>query len=393
MSKWEMVKLGDVATIVTGSTPSTQKQEYYISEDIPFYKPNDIGENYITELEESTAYISENARKISRILPKNTILVTCIGSIGKVGIALNECTTNQQINAILPHEKLFISKYIAYVLLSKRNYMQNIANAPVVPIINKTEFSRIIIPLPLIEIQEKIAHTLDTVSDLIKMYKEQLEQLDLLVKSQFVEMFGDTVTNSKKLKKTYLGELSELITKGASPNWQGIDYVEDETQTLFVTSENVREGYLDFDKKKYLQDEFNQKQKRSVLKKGDFLINIVGASIGRVAQFNLDVKANINQAVSLVRIKQGILNSDYLLSYLNSPKALKMYESMQVSVARANLSLQNINDLEILTPPIDLQNQFADFATKVEEQKSEVKKALKQAETMYNALMQEYFEG
>ena len=204
-------------------------------------------------------------------------------------------------------------------------------------------------------------------------------------------MFGDPITNPKNIEQVYLKDLSKLITKGASPNWQGIEYVDDETQTLFVTSENVREGYIDLSKKKFLMDAFNEKQKRSVLQSGDFLINIVGASIGRAAQVNLDIKANINQAVALVRLKDGVINDKYLLTYLNSPKALKMYESMQVSVARANLSLQNINDLEILLPPIELQNQFADFVKQVDKLKFEMEKSLKELEDNFNSLMEKAF--
>lgn len=158
-----------------------------------------------------------------------------------------------------------------------------------------------------------------------------------------------------------LSELADLITKGASPNWQGYGYTEDKTQTLFVTSENVREGMLDLSAPKYLEDGFNEKQKRSMLNKGDFLINIVGASIGRAARFDLDVKANINQAVALVRMGEDKVLSNYMLYYLNSPKALEMYESMKSAVARANLSLQNIGDLEILVPPIDQQVRFAEL--------------------------------
>ncbi|CAI3214344.1 restriction endonuclease subunit S [Clostridium neonatale] len=203
-------------------------------------------------------------------------------------------------------------------------------------------------------------------------------------------MFGDPVTNPKNIKQVYLKDISELITKGASPNWQGIEYVDDDTQTLFVTSENVRDGYIDLSKKKYLMDAFNEKQKRSVLNKGDFLINIVGASIGRAAQFNLNVKANINQAVALVRLKEGLINDKYLLTYLNSPKALKMYESMQVSVARANLSLQNINDLEILLPPIELQNQFANFVKQVDKLKFEMQ--MTKLNTISNIYLKEFYE-
>lgn len=160
-----------------------------------------------------------------------------------------------------------------------------------------------------------------------------------------------------------------MITKGASPNWQGYGYTQDLTQTLFVTSENVREGYIDLDSPKYIEDAFNDKQKRSMLRNGDFLINIVGASIGRAAQFSLEDKANINQAVALVRLNSTEVNEGYLLRYLNSPKALEMYASMQVSVARANLSLQNISDLEIILPPLPLQSRFADFVRQADKSK------------------------
>lgn len=252
---------------------------------------------------------------------------------------------------------------------------------------------QVLIPVPKIDIQNKIVEVLDKAQELIDKRKAQIEALDELVKSRFIEMFGDPITNPKNIEQVYLKDLSKLITKGASPNWQGIEYVDDETQTLFVTSENVREGYIDLSKKKFLMDAFNEKQERSVLQKGDFLINIVGASIGRAAQFNLDIKANINQAVALVRLKDDVINDKYLLTYLNSPKALKMYESMQVSVARANLSLQNINNLEILLPSIELQNQFADFVKQVDKLKSQMQDSLKELEDNFNSLMQKAFKG
>ena len=172
-------------------------------------------------------------------------------------------------------------------------------------------------------------------------------------------MFGDPIINPLNLPMKKLSELATLITKGASPNWQGYGYTEDFSQTLFVTSENVREGALDLSQPKYLEDGFNEKQKRSMLKRGDFLINIVGASIGRAARFDLDVKANINQAVALVRMSQEKVLSDYMMYYLNSPKALEMYDSMKSAVARANLSLQNIGDLDILLPPLEGQKRLS----------------------------------
>ena len=100
-----------------------------------------------------------------------------------------------------------------------------------------------------------------------------------------------------------LGEISQLITKGSSPKWQGVNYIEQsEKGILFITSENVDSFKLKFDNKKYVEKKFNEIEPRSILKRGDFLMNIVGASIGRTAVFNIDIKdTNINQAVCLIR--------------------------------------------------------------------------------------------
>ena len=323
---------------------------------------------------------------------KFDLIISVKGTVGELLILEEEKVhLSRQVMAIRP-KKQYDVKFMFYYTKYYLDRLKAKAKG-MIPGVTRED----ILDAEFIEVssekQQKIIKILDKAQELIDKRKEQIEALDELVKSQFIEMFGDPVTNPKNIKQVYLKDISELITKGASPNWQGIEYVDDDTQTLFVTSENVRDGYIDLSKKKYLMDAFNEKQKRSVLNKGDFLINIVGASIGRAAQFNLNVKANINQAVALVRLKEGLINDKYLLTYLNSPKALKMYESMQVSVARANLSLQNINDLEILLPPIELQNQFANFVKQVDKLKFEMQESLKELEDNFNSLMQRAFKG
>ena len=167
----------------------------------------------------------------------------------------------------------------------------------------------------------------------------------------------------------FTGELSELITKGASPSWQGFNYTDDPSQTLFLTSENVKNGYIDLSSPKYIEDKFNTKQKRSIVHKGDFLINIVGASIGRAAQFNLNCKANMNQAAALVRINDNRIRDKYLLTYLNSDKAQLMYDSMKSDTGRANLSLKDISELSILLPSIEEQLIFEKVVAQIDKSK------------------------
>lgn len=379
----EKVRLGDIGVIITGNTPKTSDIENYSSDDICFIKPSDIFEDEITNIKETEFYISEYARDKARILPIGSVLVTCIGIIGKVAINRIECAFNQQINAIIPDVTKCITNYLVYAILHQKNNMQSIANAPVVPILNKTQFSDIKICLPKIEEQQYIASVLNKVADLINKRKQQLEKLDEIIKSRFVEVFGDC-QNHRKLE-----EYSLLITKGASPKWQGVNYCDE--GTLFITSENVREGYLDLSKKKYLDNKINDIQPRSALKRNDVLINIVGASIGRAAVYDCDELANINQAVALVRVDFLHINQMYLMTYLNLPQVIELYSKMKKGGARDNLSLKNISDLPIPSAPIELQNQFADFVAQVDKSKVEIQKGLDKLELLKKALMQKYF--
>ena len=245
--------------------------------------------------------------------------------------------------------------------------------------------------LPEKEKQPQLADLLWAMERAKKAYQGLLAQTDELVKSQFVEMFGDQATNPKGIPSKKLSSLASLITKGASPTWQGYSYTDDSSQTLFVTSENVREGTLDLSEPKYLEDGFNEKQGRSMLKRGDFLINIVGASIGRAARFDRDCKANINQAIALVRMGQDEVLTDYMLYYLNSPKAVGMYNGMKSAVARANLSLQDIGDLEIIIPPISDQQVFSRFLQQINKSKLAIRQTLESLENSRKAIMKKVF--
>jgi type I restriction enzyme S subunit len=99
-----------------------------------------------------------------------------------------------------------------------------------------------------------------------------------------------------------LETITELITKGSSPKWQGVSYTDNSNDVLFITSENVGSFKILLDSAKYVEKKFNEIEPRSILTYNDILMNIVGASIGRTAIFNLNRNANINQAVCLIRL-------------------------------------------------------------------------------------------
>jgi type I restriction enzyme, S subunit len=151
-----------------------------------------------------------------------------------------------------------------------------------------------------------------------------------------------------------LESVTVLITKGSSPKWQGVSYV-DEPGVLFVTSENVGTNEILLDAPKYVDAAFNLKDRKSILRNGDVLTNIVGASIGRTAVFERDDVANINQAVCMMRCRQGMLLNHFLAYLLNSPFFKQQLHAAEVDNARANLSLTFFRELKIPLPTFGRQ--------------------------------------
>lgn len=146
--------------------------------------------------------------------------------------------------------------------------------------------------------------------------------------------------------------LTKTITKGSSPKWQGVSYTENTSDVLFITSENVGAFRLLLDNRKYVERKFNEIEPRSILSNGDFLMNIVGASIGRTAIYDLDELANINQAVCLIRMFAENLCSLFFLQFFNSNICTGYMFDKQVDNARANLSMGNIARFIIPIPPL-----------------------------------------
>ena len=388
MNDMRTMLIKDLGIIVTGNTPSKSEPEFYNSNDIHFIKPDLIGNTGITQINHSKEYISEKARKKARVVRKNTVLVTCIGNIGKVGfVEVDEVAFNQQINAIIPN-KYVLPRYLAYALLANQQRLESIANAPVVPIINKTQFENFDLSIhdDLTE-QDKITRILDNISKELMFRQKQINEYDQLIKSRFVEMFGQDL----KGKSIRLGDLAEVITKGTTPTTLGYDFVDDGVN--FIKVECITEtGKFIKEKMLHINEECNEKLKRSKLKKDDILFSIAGA-IGRTAIVTDDIlPANTNQALSIIRLRKDVgLNVEFLNQVFKTDLVAEQIEKRINGVAQMNVSLADIGNLKIIRPTIERQNEFAKFVQQVDKLKFVVQKSLDETQKLFDSLMQEYF--
>lgn len=393
---WEYKKLGEVGQIVTGSTPSTKDESNYSPREYCFVKPSDLPSQGIADIEETEYFVSQIGLSKSRVLPAGSVLVSCIGSIGKIGILTKEACSNQQINAIIPQDETD-SRFIAYSLYAQRFVLESIANAPVVPIINKTDFSKIRIGIPPKSTQLAIVSELDKINKLIRLKKEQLKDFDNLAQSLFYEMFGDPVENEKGWEVKKLGEISSLICNGNTPKGGSEVYVDN--GILFLRSQNVWKNRLDLDDVAFIDEATHKTLKKSALNHHDLLITKTGrintenSSLGRTALFEgEDGSANINGHVYLVRLKEGMVHK-YVLYILISNSYRELIRRTCVGgIDKRQLNKNHIEDFPIILPPLPLQRLFAQRIEQIEREKSEVQKSIQDLETLLASRMQYWFE-
>ena len=186
---WEKKRLDGIGKVITGNTPSTKDESNYSSADYCFVKPSDIAKDSISYISNTEFYVSEKAYINSRQLPKGSVLTTCIGIIGKVGILQKDATCNQQINAIIPNKDID-AKFLAHVLFMIRYVLTDVANAPIVPIINKKEFSSVSIPVPLFSLQQDFASKIESIEKQKELIAQSIKETETLFNSRMDYYFN-----------------------------------------------------------------------------------------------------------------------------------------------------------------------------------------------------------
>ena len=382
------VRLGDVCTIVSGTTPKSSCPEYW---------DGDI--NWVTpaELNDESNVIYESQRKITKqavidsslkSFPAGTVFLSSRAPIGKVAIAGTEMYCNQGFKNLICSDAIY-NRYLYHFLKSKTEYLNSLGRGATFKEISKSIVEEIEIPLPSLEEQRRIADRLDKLSGLIAKRRAQLEKLEDLVKSRFVELFDNG--NYPMVKAE---DVCEFITKGTTPPTGEIYAEFDDNRVPYLKVYNLSfDGSLLFDSEpQYISKEIhNGKLSRSKVYPNDVLMNIVGPPLGKFSVVTDEYPEwNINQAISIFRAKQDVLPR-FLLSALMQPTVLEPFLKQAVGVRQLNISLEQCRNLQFPLPPIERQKEFVIFAEQTDKSKLTIQQSLDKLEVLKKALMQQYF--
>lgn len=379
-----MARLGDVCTIVSGTTPKSDHPEYWDG-DINWITPAELTDESDT-IFESQRKITQQAVSDSSLkpFPAGTVLLSSRAPIGKVAIAGVEMYCNQGFKNLICSDVIY-NRYLYHFLKGKTDYLNSLGRGATFKEISKSIVEGIEIPLPPLDEQRKIAAALDKVSGLIAKRRQQLDKLDELVKARFVEMFGDPLSPSTKWEKSTMGK-EFSVSSGGTPATSEPSYWE--AGTIPWIGSNLCQNKIIYQNDgKFITQKGYENSSAKWCSSGTVLIALVGATIGKTALLRFNTTTNQNIAAINVNGSNRFV-PEFVFYHLQF-----QYESfMQIGDGKFKMANLNfIRQLQLLLPPLQLQQQFSSFAEQTEKSKTTISRSLEKLEMLKKAMMQEYF--
>lgn len=395
-NSWISTTLGSICPIITGKTPSKKRPDFFGGR-IPFVKPGDLDKGvFVCQTDETLTL--DGLLEIPS-LPEKTVLVSCIGNLGKKAIIMQKSGCNQQINAILPSPYLD-SKFIYYYIDVIRPWMIQNASATTVPILNKSKFAEAPLLLPPLAEQKRIVKKIEELfTNIDKAVKNLQQAQDNLIKfreSMLQQAFLGKLYKTTKWGNCTFSNVCNYIQRGKSPKYT------DFSSLPVINQKCIRWDELN---KKYLKfidsSQSNGWTKERHVQPMDILWNSTGTgTIGRAYLYlgNEMKDAVVDSHVTIVRANLAKINPKFLFLYIRSPFVQNKIEKMQTgSTNQVELSRTEIQNLSLPLPSLSEQEHIV---AKIEEEfkkadilQQKIESALESAKQLKQSILKKAFEG
>lgn len=381
-----MAKLGDIFNLQMGKTPSRANKDYWNNGNNPWVSIADLSgyDKYVGKTKEQITNFAVQESGI-KLVPPKTLLMSFKLSVGKTAITNTSVYTNEAIMAFIPTGKYDIYIDYFFYLFSYKDWSIGSNRAVMGATLNKTTLNEIEIIVPPISEQRRIASILDKVTDLITKRRTQLEKLDLLVKSRFVEMFG-TERDFSKWNIAKVEDVAEVcVGVVIKPSQYYAEVGIKAFRSLNIGVMNVKNSDW-----VYFSEEGHLKNAKSTVHEGDILVVRSGAP-GTACVVTKEYDGCNAVDIIIARPNSKKINSVFLAAFTNYPHGMNQIQKGTGGAAQQHFNAGQYKTMQIILPPLDLQNEFALYFHQTETTKSNIQKSLETLETLKKALMQEYF--
>lgn len=381
-----MIKLKEAFTLQMGKTPARAKQSYWNDGSNQWVSISDLSnfDKYVGKTKETITDLAVKDSGIKKV-PTNTVIMSFKLSLGKTAITKDPVYTNEAIMAFIPNGKYEIDTNYLYHMFSGRDWSMGTNRAVMGATLNKATLGEIEISIPPISEQIAIANVLDKVCDQIRLRQAQLKELDELVKSRFVELFGHQSHNEKNMPYGKIDDVAEIyLGLTHTPT-----YVEDGVK--FISAKNTSCDYLDLSDVKYIsREEFEKAPKGTKPQIGDVLFSRVGSNLGHPVILDVDEELCTFVSLGFLRTKGEVTNV-YLKHWMRDDFFAEQVSQKVVGGGQPNLNTGWLKEFKIIIPPMPLQNEFTAFVEQTDKSKLAVQKTLEELEELKKSLMQQYF--
>jgi type I restriction enzyme S subunit len=387
---WPTAPLGELGRVNTGSTPKTSDSNFW-NGNVPFVTPSELGLS--VPITSAKRYLSDSGAKISRVAPANAVLVCCIGSLGKTGIAGRAVVPNQQINWVEFDQSLILPRYGYYACNRLERQLEASSASTTLSIVNKSKFCELIIPVPPLDEQRRIAALLDRADELRRKRKRAFDLLDSLSQSIFLEMFG-SLAQASSVSELLKGGLLLLHKDGNhGSNYPRADEFGDDGIPFLSAKSIDDEGVVDASQIQYLRTSKAESLKIGWIEAGDVLL-AHNASVGKVALYQGEyARALIGTSLTCYRPNPERLSPQYLMSALRSQYFQSQLTKSMGQTTRNQVPITAQRDLKIPVPAIEQQREYSDVAASQAGQAVRLKKHMVSLESLFSSLQQRAFSG
>ena len=389
-SEWKKVKLGDVFNLQMGKTPLRENKLYWNKGKYNWISISDMNfsEKYLFSTKEKISDIAIKESGI-KLIPKNTVIMSFKLSIGKVKIVNEDIYSNEAIMAFIPKENFFIDKNFLYYCLKSLKWNEGINKAVKGLTLNKNLIAQKEIFLPDLTIQKKISNNLDSINNLLELRKNQLNYLKELNKSLFRFQFFSSGKNfqKKKLKDNII----EMFIGPFGSDLKNEIFVDKEKGYCMVYEQRHAIKRLIDNDVRYITKEKYESLKRFKVEGGDIIVSCRG-TIGKIYALPNDAEFGIiHSSLMKIKLKKDKYNNTFFEKLLEKYMQENIYSTQGSSIKMA-ITAKKLSEEYFIIPPIELQNKFAERIEKIEKLSFEIENSIKEAENLYNSLMNKYFE-
>ncbi len=378
------VTLKDVCTINMGQSPDSDSYNDN-GEGVPFFQGNaDFGERYPVTRKWCSAP--------TKMAAPEDILISVRAPIGAMNYAKEECCIGRGLAALTPDKTKVSPKFIFWLLKGKNAELNSKGTGSTFKAIGRKVLEETKVPDISLEKQLEHSETLEKIYAVIQHRKSELQMLDDLIKARFVEMFGDPIINSFGIDTKSMTDVCEIIDGDRGKNYPTADEFSDEGYCLFLNAKNVTSTGFNFATCMFVTKEKDEVLRKGKLSRGDVVLTTRG-TLGNLAFYTEDIPfehVRINSGMVILRMKQDVVDEVYFIEQFKMQLA-DIREKIASGSAQPQLPISAMNKINILTPNIEKQRQFADFVRKVDKSKVAVQKALDETQLLFDSLMQKYF--